>query len=177
MANTPHEEILDLVNDKDEVIGTIDRSRYGEMVENNLGYIRSVELLIRNDEGKYWIPTRTADKKIAPNGLDYSMGGHIDAGEEYTDAALREIREELNLSLTPEDLIYITKFPPSLIHYFRAVYLYESNVTPTYNPKDFTGAEWLSQLEIEDKLNSGVPSKSNLLITVQEVERFINQRG
>lgn len=166
------QEILDLVNDKDEVIGTIDRSDYGQMVDQNLGYIRSVELLIRNSEGKYWIPTRTADKKIAPNGLDYSMGGHVDAGEEYLEAALREIREELNLDLSTKDLSYVTKFEPGLIHYFRVVYLYETDDTPQYNPADFVKAEWLSLEEIKQKLAAGVPSKQNLLMTIQEVDKF-----
>lgn len=165
-------EILDLVNDKDEVIGTIDRDDYDRMVEQHLGYIRSVELLIRNSEGRYWIPTRTADKRIAPNGLDYSMGGHVDAGEEYIEAALREIREELNIDLKPEDLIYITKFEPSLIHYFRVVYLYETDETPQYNPADFVKAEWLSLEEIEQRLNSGVSAKRNLLVTIQEVDKY-----
>lgn len=165
-------EILDLVNDQDEVIGTIDRNDYDRMVEQNLGYLRSVELLIRNSEGRYWIPTRTGDKRIAPNGLDYSMGGHVDAGEEYIDAALREIREELNLDLKPEDLIFVTKFEPASIHYFRVVYLYETDETPQYNPADFVKAEWLSLYEIEQRLNSGVPAKRDLLMTIQEVDKF-----
>jgi 8-oxo-dGTP pyrophosphatase MutT (NUDIX family) len=170
-VNTFDKETLDLVDDKDEVIGTIDRAEYDRMVAQNLGYIRSVELLIRNSKGKYWIPTRTADKKIAPNGLDYSMGGHVDAGEEYIEAALREIREELNLFLKPEDIIFITKFPPDLIHYFRVVYLYETDDTPEYNPADFVKAEWLSLKEIEQRLESGIPAKRNLLMTIQEVEK------
>ncbi len=168
------EEILDLVNDQDEVIGTIDRAKYDNMVEQNLGYIRSVELLIRNSSGQYWIPTRTPDKTIAPNGLDYSMGGHVDAGEGYIEAALREIREELNLHLKSEDIVFVTKFKPALIHYFRTVYLYETDQTPQYNPTDFVKAEWLSLEEIERRLKSGVPSKRNLLMTTQKVEKFIS---
>lgn len=170
--NTSDKEILDLVNNKDEVIGTIDRNDYDRMVEQDLGYIRSVELLIRNSEGKYWIPTRTSDKRIAPNGLDYSMGGHVDAGEEYIEAALREIREELNLHLKPEDLIFVTKFEPGAIRYFRVVYLYETDETPQYNPADFVKAEWLSIDEIKQRLANGVPAKRELLMTIQEVEKF-----
>jgi isopentenyl-diphosphate delta-isomerase len=170
--NAVDKEMLDLVNDKDEVIGSIDRDDYDHMVEQDLGYIRSVELLIRNSEGKYWIPTRTTDKRIAPNGIDYSMGGHVDAGEEYIVAALREIREELNLHLRPEDLIFVTKFEPGAIRYFRVVYLYETDETPQYNPADFVKAEWLSLYEIEQRLNSGVPAKRDLLMTIQEVDKF-----
>lgn len=175
MTAQPDEEILDLVDIDDNVIGTIARSRYSEMVQNNLGHIRSVELLIRNSKGEYWIPTRTADKKIAPNGLDYSMGGHIDAGEDYLDAALREIREELNLNLTPTDLVQVKKFAPSITNYHRMVYLYESDETPMFNPADFTHAEWLSPQQIKEKLDAGVPAKNHLLLTIQEVENFVKK--
>ena len=160
------DELLDLVNRHDEVIGTILRSEYNTLAENNLGYIRSVEMLIQNDEGKLWIPRRTADKKIAPDGLDYSMGGHVGSGEGYVESALREIKEELNLDLLPEDLQFIKKFEPAVIPYFRAFYIYHSNETPDYNPKDFVGADWLGPDEIIKKINNGSSAKTTLLETV-----------
>lgn len=165
------DEMLDLVNDKDEVIGTIARSEYNRLVEQKLGYLRVVELLIRNSVGKYWIPTRTANKRIAPNGLDFSMAGHLDAGEGYIDAALREIKEELNLDLKATDLIFITKFKPAFIPYFRVIYLYETDIAPHYNPDDFVKAEWLSVTEIEERLKGGMPAKQNLLMTIQEIDK------
>jgi 8-oxo-dGTP pyrophosphatase MutT (NUDIX family) len=174
---TPDDEILDLVNENDEVIGIIGRGEYGRMVEENLGFIRSVELLIRNSEGKYWIPIRTADKKIAPSGMDYSMGGHVDAGETYMQAALREIDEELNLQLNADDLLFVKKFAPDGIHYFRTLYVYESNDAPAYNPRDFVGAEWLSLAEIEQRVKSGVPAKHNLVKMVAAADRFMAARA
>lgn len=161
-----NDELLDLVNKQDEVIGTILRSEYGRLVEENLGYIRSVEMLIQNDAGKLWIPKRTADKKIAPNGLDYSMGGHVGSGEGYIESALREIKEELNLDLAPDDLQFIAKFEPTIIPYFRALYIYRSNETPNYNPDDFVSADWLSPDEIVAQIDSGASAKATLRETV-----------
>lgn len=165
------DELLDLVNGNDEVIGTVYRSEYDAMVAEKRGYIRTAELLIQNDEGKYWIPTRGPHKKIAPNGLDYSMGGHIDSGETYEEGALREIKEELNLDLAPEDLEFVTKFPPAELAYFRVLYRYRSNDTPEYNPDDFVGAEWLSLDELSERLKSGVPAKTSLRETVDFLEK------
>jgi 8-oxo-dGTP pyrophosphatase MutT (NUDIX family) len=173
MTAQQDEEILDLVDENDTVLGTIERSRYDEMVKNNLGYLRSVDLLLRNSKGEYWIPTRTATKKIAPNGLDYSMGGHVGAGESYIEAALREIKEELNLILKPSDLIFAKKYAPDIIAYHRSVYLYFTEETPAYNLHDFADAEWLSPGQIEAKLNSGATSKTQLLETVLDMERYI----
>lgn len=159
-------ELLDLVNAKDEVVGKVYRRDFVRAAGHEPGYIRAVELFIRNDKGQFWIPTRTADKKIAPNGLDYSMGGHVGAGESYEEAAIREIKEELNLDLTPEDLEFVQKFSPASTPYFRTVYLYKSNQTPKYNPEDFQSAEWMTFAELDEKLKSGVPAKSSLQETV-----------
>ena len=160
------DELLDLVNNQDQVIGTIWRSQYAEMVDKKLGNIRAVEMLIQNDSGKLWIPKRTADKRIAPNGLDYSMGGHVSSGETYIQSALREIKEELNLDLTEDDLKFIQKFAPLDLPYFRALYIYRSNEAPGFNPQDFVSAEWLTPQELLDKLDSGVSAKVNMRETV-----------
>jgi len=160
------DELLDLVNDQDEVIGTIWRSHYAELVDKKLGNIRAVEMLVQNDDGKLWIPKRTADKKIAPNGLDYSMGGHVSSGETYIQSALREIEEELNLHLIETDLKFIKKFTPIDLPYFRTLYVYRSNNAPDYNPLDFVSAEWLTPQELIDKLDSGVPAKTNMRETI-----------
>lgn len=77
------DELLDLVNAHDEVIGTINRKEYDQMLQSNSGYIRASELFIINSKGRLWIPVRTAEKKIAPNGYDYSAAGHVGAGDTY----------------------------------------------------------------------------------------------
>lgn len=166
------DELLDLVNERDEIIGTIWRHEYGRLVQEKLGYIRAVELFIQNDAGKLWIPTRTADKRIAPNGLDFSMGGHVAAGETYLTAALRETREELNLDLSAGNLQFIKKFSPGAVAYFRCLYLYKSNVTPSYNPADFVGAAWLSPDEIITLLDAGIAAKISLRETLEALAKL-----
>ena len=76
------DEILDLVDRDDNVIGTINRMDYDRMVAENLGYLRAVHLFILNSRGQIFVPIRTADKTVAPNGCDYSAGGHVGTGEE-----------------------------------------------------------------------------------------------
>jgi isopentenyldiphosphate isomerase len=162
-----NDELLDLVDENDKVIGTILRSDYDRLVKEKLGYIRVAEMFIQNSEGKFWVPKRTAHKKIAPGGLDYSMGGHVSSGESYLESALREIQEELNLNLNGTDLKFVHKFPPSEIPYFRALYIYESDTEPEYNPDDYVSASWLTPQEILKKLNDGVAAKTSLRETIE----------
>lgn len=161
------DELLDLVDDHDAVTGTIRRGDFYQAAPDYPGNIRACEVLIRNDAGKFWIPKRTAHKRIAPNGLDYSAGGHVGSGQTYLEAALREIKEELGLELQPADLVFVRKFAPQGTPFFRSLFIYHSNQTPRFNPDDFVSAEWLSLEELQEKLESGVPCKTSLKETVR----------
>jgi isopentenyldiphosphate isomerase len=159
------DEVLDLVDEKDHVIGTIARSQINDM---KTGYIRAAELLIQNDEGKLWIPRRQMHKRIAPGGLDFSMGGHVSSAEDYKQTLVRETAEELNLKFDESKLSILNKFSPNPpLRYLRTVYLYKSNETPRYNPEDFSEYYWLSPQELLEKLGAGEPAKKSLAETVE----------
>lgn len=164
-----NDELLDLVNSNDEIIGTIWRSEYDKLAEEDLGYIRAVDMFIQNSRGELWIPKRTAHKKIAPNGLDYSAGGHVSSGETYEEAAIKEIGEELNLKVTEDDLELLGTIGPETdgLPYFRQIYRLRSDETPDYNLDDFQSAEWLTVSALIKLIESGVPAKDSILPTLQ----------
>ena len=57
-----------------------------------------------SSEGNILLQQRAASKTIYPLLWDVSVAGHIDAGETYIEAALRETEEEIGLQLKPESL-------------------------------------------------------------------------
>ena len=162
-----NDELLDLVNEQDLVIGTLWRSEYERLEAEDLGYIRAVELFIQNENGQLWIPKRTADKRIAPNGLDYSAGGHVSSGETYMQAMLKEINEELNWKLQESDLEFIADIGPDQNRYIRKLFVHRTNREPNYNPEDFVSANWFAIDSLIALLESGAPAKSSLLPTVR----------
>ena len=162
------DELLDLVDKNDNVIGTIWRSKSNSLSETKAGFIRAATALIQNDKGDLWIPRRTADKRIAPNGLDSSMQEHIGSGESYLEATIRGFKEELNLDVTEYQLEYIGTVPPdNELYYFVALYVYKSNDAPEFNPEDFVGYEWIKPEELVSRLENGEPSKKSLLSTTK----------
>lgn len=163
------DELLDLVDKNDQVIGTIMRSQSMLVHREGKGYLRAAELFIRDKEGKLWIPRRSMKKSIAPGGLDYSASGHVALGESYEEALRREVKEELNLDIKPELLRLIHKFPPigDEPKFFRAVYIYESDEAPNFNREDFTEYYWLTPQELLAKLEAGEPAKRSLKETVK----------
>src|ERR1044072_3256275 len=89
-----NDELLDLVSPDDVVIGQALRS---VIYAHDWSNFRVVNAFIINDQGKLWIPRRTANKQLFPLCLDASMGGHVAAGETYHQAFVRELQEELNI--------------------------------------------------------------------------------
>ena len=168
------DEILDLVDENDSVIGTIKRSNYKNLVEQDLGYIRASELFIINDDGKLWIPVRTSTKTIAPNGYDYSAAGHVESGDDYTETIIRETKEEINLDVTEEELQFVAKMKSDDVRYFRSVYMLRSNITPSFNPDDFVSAEWLTPDETVNNIDTGHPAKSSLRDTVLVLKDYLS---
>ena len=152
------EEILDLVNEHDAVIGQLPRA---EIYRRKLPNFRVVNAFIRDDQNRVWIPTRSANKTLYPLHLDVSVGGHVAAGEHYDEALLREAEEEAALELTPQHVTRIAYLTPKDgVSAF--MWLYEiRGVTPQLNPNDFVSAQWLSLEALQHKVNTE-PVKGDL---------------
>jgi isopentenyldiphosphate isomerase len=60
--------------------------------------------------GEVLLQQRAETKKTFPLFWDVSVAGHVAAGEEILQAALREIREEIGLTIREEDLIPVGVF-------------------------------------------------------------------
>jgi len=157
-------DLMDLVNEKDEVIGTIYQHDAASLIESKEGFVRGTAAFIQNDEGKLWIPRRSADKRVAPNGLDFSVAEHVQSGETYKDGVIRGFKEELLLDISPDDLILLGKSEPieELPFFFMEVFLYKADVVKSYNHEDYSGFEWLTPKEVIERIDNGELSKSAL---------------
>ena len=96
------EELFDVVNGRDEVIGQQPRSAV-----HRLGLLhRAVHVLVFNAAGQVFLQKRSRKKDRQPGLWDSSASGHVDAGEDYDACAARELREEIGLRLNgaPERL-------------------------------------------------------------------------
>ena len=160
------EEMLDLVDENDQVIGQLSRD---EIYKQKLHNYRVVHGFVVNAEGKIWIPRRTATKKLYPSALDYSVAGHVESGESYDASFLRETEEELNLDPTGIAWRQLGKLVPSEgAHCFQMVYEITSDQTPDYNPDDFSEAEWYSPQEIVAMIEGSATAKPDLAETIKK---------
>jgi isopentenyldiphosphate isomerase len=85
------DEYLDVVNERDEVVGRAARS---EIHARGLWH-RAVHVLIHNSRGQLFLQKRSLRKDREPGLWSTSAAGHVDSGEDYDAAILRELKEEL----------------------------------------------------------------------------------
>lgn len=143
------EEILDLVDENDQVIGTIPRVEFYS-VEQAVNNIRVVNAFIKNSRGELWIPKRTLSKKAFPGAYDFSVAGHVSSGETYEEAFFKEASEEINLDMNsvPYKEIGYFKDGERGLHCFMKVYEILTDESPDFNPEDFSEANWWTPEEV-----------------------------
>jgi isopentenyldiphosphate isomerase len=89
------EEIFDVVNEEDQVVGRRPRTEV-----HRLGLMhRAVHVLVFNARGEVFLQKRSMTKDRQPGLWDSSASGHLDTGESYDACAIREVREEIGLRL------------------------------------------------------------------------------
>jgi len=113
-------EFLDIVNENDEVVGVASRK---EAYEKLLLH-RIVNVIIFNDKNEMALQLRSSTVSFCPNHWSTSVGGHVQTGETYEIAALREYEEELgaqsNLEFIGKDLYEVPGNPKKFLATFRS---------------------------------------------------------
>lgn len=87
------DEWFDVVNARDEVIGRETR----RVVHATGLWHRAVHVLVFDRAGRVFLQKRSMTKDTSPGLWDSSCSGHLDAGEDYDTAAVRELGEEIGV--------------------------------------------------------------------------------
>jgi isopentenyldiphosphate isomerase len=132
------EEIFDVVNERDEVIGQKPR-----------GEVHRLGLLVFNARGQIFLQKRSMKKDRQPGLWDSSASGHVDSGEAYDATAVRELREEigLRLSAAPQRLLRITVCPET-DQEFVWVYRCEAEGPFELNADEIERGGWFTPAEV-----------------------------
>jgi isopentenyldiphosphate isomerase len=137
----PLEEIFDIVDANDRVIGQASRA---EVHARGLRH-RAVHVLLFNPNRDLFVQKRSAGKDTYPCCCDSSASGHLNTGEDYDVCAVRELREELGLKLPPTKLQRLFKIAacPETGWEFVWVYSVVGDYQPIINIEEIeSGAFW-----------------------------------
>lgn len=139
------------VNEDDRAIGS---GTIKNAIEN--GIIRRVSrVLIFNAKGDVLLQRR-GDTISYPGLWNDSASGHVDVGETYVEAALREMKEEMGIkgvTLTEVGKFYGEELDGALVRKaFNMLYAGVFNGTPTIDPKEVSAFRWVQPEELQQWL-------------------------
>ncbi len=97
----PAPEWVDVVDDDDVVVGTVTRA---EMRRDRLQH-RAVAVAVFGSDGRLLVHRRSDHKDLWPGQWDIAAGGVVSAGEDYAEAAARELAEELGVDASSLELL------------------------------------------------------------------------
>jgi isopentenyldiphosphate isomerase len=101
------DEVFDVVDRHDVVVG---REFRREIHRRGLLH-RAIHIFWLRGDGQLCLQRRSYAKDNCPGLLSSSCAGHVDSGEDYLAAAVRELHEELGISVTPAQLREIDYAP------------------------------------------------------------------
>ena len=97
-------EYFDLLDENGNKTG---KTKLRSEVHRDGDWHKAVHIWIINYNGDILLQRRCATKDSNPNMLDISSAGHLSAGDNSLDGAIRELKEELNLDVKKEELKFI----------------------------------------------------------------------
>lgn len=142
-------ELLSVVDEDDQVINTLPR----HIIHASGLCHRAVHILVFNQEDKLFLQKRSMKKDLNQGLWDTSAAGHVDSGEKYLQAAIRETKEELGVDIK-NSLSLIFKLLPTkeLGMEFIEVYRCQHDGPFTLNSNEIDAGEWFSTKEISKRV-------------------------
>lgn len=162
------DEVFDLVDEQDKVIGTV---RRGDAHHDPSLLHRSVQTLVFDSAGRALLQLRSARKDLFPGYYCASASGHVIAGDEYATTAQRELMEELGVSAA---LIFVGKalVRSDFESEMTALFVAKSDGPFTFDPVETDGGEFFSW-EALLAARATLPMTPSLLVALEELERQI----
>ena len=131
-------------------------------------YINIVIIFIKNDEDEFLIQNTSKEK----NSICATTGAHVKSGQTFNEAIIEEVKEELGLDISKENikLICTEKFDFA----FQDAYYLERNIDIDeikLQKEEVEYVKWLSVDEIKDLINKGEFRKGNIVAFEKVLEK------
>ena len=155
-------EKLDIFDQNEEKTG---ESETDEHVHLNGLLHRTVHVWLVNSKKQILLQKRSKNKRIYPGCWDISAAGHINSGETSLQAATRETKEELGISLPESAFKFLTTIKQPTIKYsdnfidneFNDIYLVNRNFNMLkfiLETNEVEEMKWVNKEEFERLINT-----------------------
>ena len=158
-------DYFDIVDKKDNVIGQVE---YDEIYQENHIH-RIVHVMVFDSEERMALQLRSKDKDFCPEHWSTAVAGYVQSGENFKEAATREMEDRLGIS---EDIDFLDKNfyqncphdgPSKFLGVFKAEYEGEFD----QNLSEMEKVEYFTLDEIENMVNNGEKFHPELLFLLK----------
>jgi len=144
-------EYFVVVDEDDKVLGKATR----EECHSNRSLIhRSVYIFVVNDRNEVFLQKRSLSKDLYPGYFTGSATGHVDYGEDYDDAAERELKEELDIDAQLLQLGKVKSFTKNEQE-ISMLYICRYNGRVNFNTNEITEGGFFSIEDIKRSIKTG----------------------
>ena len=164
------------VDENDKPIGSIGRD---ESRRTGARY-RIVRVSVEDADGNILVQKRQPTKKSYPNCWDTAVGGNVNYGESYEDAARREALEEIGLVVDTLDKVayfYSEATDPDGSRMNRFTKIYRVIVDPatkfTLQPEEVSEVRWVAKVELLNLAKTDGATDG----LAQTIERYYTVQG
>lgn len=157
-------EWLDVVDANDVVIG---RSTRDEIHRQDLMH-RSAHIILFNSKNEIFVQLRSLLKDNSAGLWDTSAAGHVDSGETYLECAVRELAEELGVTLAPEDLNFVDRLDPESRNGFEFTQIYTavSDQALTLQADEIDDGRWVSAAQLDSWIAEDRSAFTDTFLTI-----------
>jgi isopentenyl-diphosphate delta-isomerase len=124
---------------------------------------RTVHIWILNSKRMILIQKRAPTKETHPGKWDVSCAGHLSAGDKSINGAIRELKEELGISVQDNELTYLLTIPHTTTVYrldiidneFSDVYLLKKDLIPkdlSIQTQELTEVKFIDLKELKERV-------------------------
>ncbi|MBD3361203.1 NUDIX domain-containing protein [Candidatus Woesearchaeota archaeon] len=165
-------ERVPVVNKKDEKIDETTR----EICHAKKLRHRGIHIFIFNKKGEILLQKRSNSKDEYPSYYEASVSGHVLAHENYDDAVLREMEEELGITVSINELQKIKKFEMFFgnEHLFVQLYVLFTKKKPKIHDGEVESFQWISKPNLVKLIKQGKLKFTPEFLAA--LEQFMNKK-
>lgn len=145
-------ELLDIVNEQDIVIkkGVTREEAHAKKLLH-----RAIIVFVFNSKGLIFVQERSPAKDVYPGLMIASCSGHVNSGETYKEAAVRELKEELGVEANPKMIERVGEFRVTNPHESEndALFVLEGYDKPIFvNRQEIISGKYVSVVELKRQI-------------------------
>lgn len=170
---------LYVFDENDEHVG---EAMLEEILDKKLIH-RVIHVVVEDENGNVLLQLRGPNVKTDKNTWDFAVGGYVDAGENYKQAALRELKEELGIDgFDVEDLgvkresILIDEYDINrFVGEFKLVIPRDYQLV--VEEKEVAEIKWFTKDELKELIRSGSPKITQYFMNWTENHYFSHENN